>query len=228
MKPTVILVHGAWHNGAGFAQVQTELEALGFDSQTVELPSVGTADQTLGDMYGDAAVVRAAIDSVDGNCVVLGHSYGGLAITQGSAGAPNVRRLIYLTAFMLDAGETLYAACGSVDPEWWNVAADQTRLTANTPEHIFYNTCTPEVAAHASSQLRTQSLPAFNQPITEVAWKEIPSTYIICEQDKAIPVFAQEAMSGRATSVVRINTDHSPFLSAPADLARLIAQAIEA
>ena len=139
-----------------------------------------------------------------------------------------MRRLIYLTAFMLDAGETLYAACGSVDPEWWNVAADQTRLTANTPEHIFYNTCTPEVAAHASSQLRTQSLPAFNQPITEVAWKEIPSTYIICEQDKAIPVFAQEAMSGRATSVVRINTDHSPFLSAPADLARLIAQAIEA
>ena len=129
---------------------------------------------------------------------------------------------------MLDAGETLYAACGSVDPEWWNVAADQTRLTANTPEHIFYNTCTPEVAAHASSQLRTQSLPAFNQPITEVAWKEIPSTYIICEQDNAIPVFAQEAMSGRATSVVRINTDHSPFLSAPADLARLIAQAIEA
>jgi len=70
-------------------------------------------------------------------------------------------------------------------------------------------------------------LPAFNQPITEVAWKEIPSTYIICEEDQAIPVFAQEAMSARATSVVRINTDHSPFLCAPADLAKLISRAIE-
>ena len=228
MKSTVILVHGAWHNGAGFARLQAELKALGFDSQTVELPSVGTADQSLGDMYGDAAVVRAAVDSIDGDCVVLGHSYGGLAITQGTARSTNVKRLIYMTAFMLDEGETLYAACGSVDPEWWNVAADKTRLTANSPEHIFYNTCTPDVAAHASAQLRTQSLPAFNQPITEVAWKSIPSTYIICEQDNAIPVFAQEAMSGRATNVVRINTDHSPFLCAPAELAQMIVRAIEA
>jgi pimeloyl-ACP methyl ester carboxylesterase len=228
MKPTVLLVHGAWHNGAGFAALQTELAKHGFESQAVELSSVGTADQALGDMFQDAAIVRAAIASIGGPCVVLGHSYGGLAITQGVAGSTNVQRLIYMTAFMLDEGETLYAACGSVDPDWWNVAADKTRLTANTPEKIFYNTCPPEVAVAGVSQLRTQSLPAFNQPITEVAWKEIPSTYIICEQDNAIPVFAQEAMSGRATNVVRINTDHSPFLSSPAELADLIKTAIEA
>jgi len=227
MKPTLLLVHGAWHNGAGFAALQTELSTLGYSSRTVELASVGSADQQLGDMYGDAAIVRSAIDAIDGSVVVLGHSYGGLAITQGAAGSNKVERLIYLTAFMLDEGETLYAACGSVNPPWWNVAVDQTRLTANTPDQIFYNTCTPELAAHASAQLRTQSLPAFNQPITEVAWKEIPSTYIICEADQAIPVFAQEAMSARATSVVRINTDHSPFLCAPADLAQLISHAIE-
>jgi pimeloyl-ACP methyl ester carboxylesterase len=228
MKPTVLLVHGAWHNGAGFAALQTELAKHGFESQTVELSSVGTADQELGDMYQDSAIVRAAIASIGGPCVVLGHSYGGLAITQGAAGSTNVQRLIYMTAFMLDEGETLYAACGSVDPDWWNVASDKTRLTANTPEKIFYNTCPPEVAVAAASQLRTQSLPAFNQPLTEVAWKVIPSTYIICEQDNAIPAFAQEAMSGRATNVVRINTDHSPFLSSPTELAELIKTAIEA
>jgi pimeloyl-ACP methyl ester carboxylesterase len=226
MKPTVLLVHGAWHNGAGFATLQSELDALGYLSQTVELASVGSADQSLGDMYGDAAIVRAAVAKIEGGVVVLGHSYGGLAITQGSVGLNNVQRLIYLTAFMLDADETLYAACGSVNPPWWNVAEDQTRLTANTPEQIFYNTCSPEVANRASAQLRTQSLPAFNQAITEVAWKEFPSTYIICEQDQAIPVFAQEAMSARATNVVRIDTDHSPFLSAPTSLAQVIHEAI--
>ena len=80
MKPTVILVHGAWHNGKGFAQLQEELKALGIPSQTVDLTSVGTEDQTLGDMYSDAALLREVITGVEGDCVVLGHSYGGLVI----------------------------------------------------------------------------------------------------------------------------------------------------
>jgi len=226
MKPTLILVHGAWHNGAGFARLQSELEKIGVASKTVELLSVGSADTKLGDMYGDAEIVRSAIESVDGNCVVLGHSYGGLAITQASAGSKKVQRLIFLTAFMLDEGETLYAACGSVDPAWWNVAADKSRLTADTPENIFYNKCSPEITFEAVDALRTQSLPAFNQPITKVGWKEIPSTYIICEQDNAIPVFAQEAMSARASEQIRMNSDHSPFLSAPRELAEIIAKSI--
>jgi pimeloyl-ACP methyl ester carboxylesterase len=222
MKPTVLLVHGAWHNGKGFARLQAALAARGINSQTVELTSVGTADATLGDMYSDAAILKTAVSKIDGDCVVLGHSYGGVVITEGVSDATNVKKLIYLTAFMLDAGETLYAACGSVDPAWWQVASDQSRLTAGTPAEIFYNTCAPEIAAAAVKELRTQSLPAFNQPLTKVAWKEIPSAYIICEADNAIPLFAQEAMSGRANEVVRMKTDHSPFLSAPEELAGVI------
>ncbi len=222
MKPTLVLVHGAWHNAEGFTRLQRELEIMGIASTTVELGSVGSVNTELGDMYGDAEIVRAAIEGVAGDCVVLGHSYGGLAITQGSAGLKKVKRLIFLTAFMLDNGETLYTACGSVDPAWWNVASDKSRLTADTPENIFYNKCSPEIASEAASLLRTQSLPAFNQPITKVGWIEIASTYIICEQDHAIPVFAQEAMSTRASEVVRINSDHSPFLSSPKELAEVI------
>jgi len=223
MKPTLVLVHGAWHNGAGFVALQSELSALGINSTTVELPSVGTRDQELGDMYADAAVVRAAVDAIDGPVAVLGHSYGGVVITQALAGSAKVSKLIYMTAFMLDAGETLYAACGSVDPDWWQVAPDKSRLNAGTPEHVFYNKCAPEITATAVAALRDQSLVAFNQPLTEVAWKSIPSSYIICEQDNAIPLFAQEAMSGRATNTVRMDSDHSPFLSAPKELAGVIA-----
>ena len=104
MKSTVILVHGAWHNGAGFARLQAELKALGFDSQTVELPSVGTADQSLGDMYGDAAVVRAAVDSIDGDCVVLGHSYGGLSISPHSCLTPAKRFTLPAEAWIQSGG----------------------------------------------------------------------------------------------------------------------------
>ena len=222
MKPTVILVHGAWHSGKGFALLQSELQKIGINSKTVELSSVGSPDESLGDLYSDADLLSSVIESTPGDCVVLGHSYGGLVITEGALNIQKVKKMIFLTAFMLDAGETLYGACGSVDPVWWNVASDKSRLTPDAPENIFYNTCTPEVAADAANQLRTQSLPSFNQAITRVAWKTIPSAYIICESDNAIPLFAQEAMSTRATEVVRMKTDHSPFLSAPKELAGII------
>ncbi len=219
MKPTLALVHGAWHNAAGFDLLRTELEKRGISSVAISLKSAGDS----GDMYGDAEIVRNAVAAIDGDCYVLGHSYGGLAITQGLASSTNVKGLIYLTAFMLDEGETLYAACGSVDPAWWVRNPDDTLLTTSNPTDVFYNTCTAEVASKAASQLRTQSIISFTQAITQVAWKTIPSTYIICEQDQAIPLFAQEGMSQRASHSVRIDSDHSPFLSKPAELAELLA-----
>lgn len=223
MKPTLALVHGAWHNAAGFDLFRSELEKLGISTVAISLKSAGDG----GDMYGDAEIVRSAIAAIDGDCFVLGHSYGGLTITQGLTGLTNVKGLVYLTAFMLDEGESLYAACGSVDPDWWVRNSDNTLLTTNNPAAVFYNTCTPEIAQHAVSELRTQSIISFTQPITQVAWKSIPSTYIVCEQDQAIPLFAQEAMSQRATRVIRIDSDHSPFLSKPAELARMLAEIVK-
>ena len=222
MKPTVLLVHGAWHNGAGFARLQDELKSLGINSKTVELSSVAKSGEPIGDMYQDAEIVRNAVKNISGDCVVLGHSYGGLSITQGLVGLQNVKSLIFLTAFMLDEGETLYAACGSQDPDWWVRNSDNLRLTTKNPQSVFYNTCTKEIADEMASTLREQSLISFNQPITKVGWKEINSIYVICEQDQAIPLFAQEAMSQRAGKVVRMNTDHSPFLCQPKALAEII------
>ena len=95
-------------------------------------------------------------------------------------------------------------------------------MTTNNPQSVFYNTCAKEIADATAATLREQSLISFNQPITKVSWREIDSTYIICERDQAIPLFAQEAMSQRAGKVVRMNTDHSPFLCQPKKLAEVI------
>lgn len=222
---SLLLVHGAWHSGKGFASLITELEKLNIKAKAIELSSVAQKGEPIGDMYKDAEIVRREVSKLD-NCVVLGHSYGGLPITQGLVGLRNVQKLIYLTAFMLDEGETLYAACGSQDPAWWVRTPDNLRLTTENPGEIFYNTCDKATADSAIAMLREQSLEAFNQPITKLSWKEINSTYIICEKDNAIPVFAQEAMSQRANCVVRLNTDHSPFLSDPKGLAKTISEII--
>ena len=221
----VVLVHGAWHRGAGFSKLKIELDALGITSTLVELSSVAEAGKPIGDMYRDAGIVRSIVDKLGRDCVVLAHSYGGLPVTQGLVGASNVKGLIYLTAFVLDKGETLYQACGNTDPAWW-VRTSDNRLTTANPTEIFYNTCTKEIASNAATQLRTQSLEAFNQAITETAWREIDSTYIICERDNAIPVFAQEAMSQRCSRTLRMDTDHSPFLSAPKELAEMIKRSL--
>jgi len=224
MQPHLVLVHGAWHDGEGFAHLREELERLSITTSTVELASTSTLAESPGDLYGDAEIVREAVDEIGTDCFVLAHSYGGLPVTEGLVDAENVRGLIFLTAFVLDEGESLFAACGSQDPPWWQRSDDGVRVVPNDPESIFYNTCSDDVANAAVAALRTQSISSFTQPITKCSWKAIPSTYIVCLQDQAIPLPAQEAMAERTTVRREMDTDHSPFLSDPTPLARLISE----
>jgi hypothetical protein len=216
------LVHGAWHGGWAFDSLRNELASRGVTTSVVELASVGHDGELGGDLYGDAALVREAVDSLPDDCVVLAHSYGGVPVTQGLEGATNVKGLIFLTAFMLPVGVSLFDACGAVDPPWWVRNDANTYVVPVTPEDVFYNTTSPEDASRAVSRLGTQSLASFTQPVTSASWLHIPSTYIICERDHAIPLFAQEAMSANATRVARLESDHSPFLSDKAALADLV------
>jgi len=218
----VLFVHGAWHQGSGFDRVREVLAARGISSSTVELTSVARDGEPIGDLVSDAALLRDTVAALDGDCVVLAHSYGGVVATEALAGHARVSRIIYLTAFVLDEGESLFAACGSMDPPWWIRSADGERLTAGTPEDIFYNECSPDDAAMAVAALRTQSLASFMQPVTEVAWRRTPSTYVLCTNDHAIPLFAQEQMAARCSDVLSLDSDHSPFISHVEELAELV------
>ena len=227
MANHIVLVHGAWHNPQGFASLQSELELVGISSSTVALASAAAVDSPIGDMYDDAELVRNHVAALGQDCFVLAHSYGGLPVTQGLTGTQSVKGLVFLTAFVLDENETLFQACGAQDPPWWVRSADNERLTTSTPQYVFYNTCSEDVASEAVSNLRTQSVLSFNQPITQAAWKEIPSTYILCEHDNAIPLVAQEAMSARTNQTMTMGTDHSPFLSAPKNLALILSEVMK-
>jgi pimeloyl-ACP methyl ester carboxylesterase len=216
-----LLVHGAWHGGWAFDRLVRVLEDAGHTARTVDLPSSGST----ADLAADAEVVRAALAEQSGPTVVLGHSYGGIVISEGAAGAPNVVGLVYLCAFMLDVGESLLGAIQGQVPPWIVVDEAAGTSTVATPREIFYNDCSEEDAAAAAARLEPQSLATFASEQTAAAWHQIPSMYIVCERDNAIPVAAQDAMSGRAAVVERMDTSHSPFVSQPEATAALLERA---
>ena len=218
MTPTLVLVHGAWHGSWCWEPLA---DALGdVPVQTIDLLSAGNDPAALGDLHADAAALRSALSNIGGPTVVLGHSYGGAVITEAVTADSGVVHLIYLCAFLLDEGESLAGAVGGTPPPWWDVRGDH--VLVHTPAEVFYNDVSPELTARSVPRVSAHSLAAFEQPLTNAGWKAVPSTYVICEQDHAIPPFAQEAMAQRAGEVIRMNTGHSPFLSQPQALASLL------
>jgi pimeloyl-ACP methyl ester carboxylesterase len=189
--------------------------------RTVALPSSGPDPATLGDLYADADVVRAAVRQIDGPVVVCGHSYGGMVITQALTEEPNVVHLVYLCAFQLDVGDSL-AGVRPEPPPWWAVHEGQGYLDPRDPADRFYRDVAPEIAAASVARLTHQSLRSFRQPLTTAAWRHLPSTYVVCERDNAIPAEIQQVMAQRADRVVRLDTGHSPFAAAPARVAELL------
>jgi pimeloyl-ACP methyl ester carboxylesterase len=212
----VVLVHGAWHGAWCWAEVVDELDALGVSNEAVELPLTGLVD--------DAAVVREAIERAGPGVVVVGHSYGGIVISQAAAGVDGVGRLVYLAAFMTDEGEDELSimtahdspVLGAVVIVDGGAAIDPARAPA-----IFYGDSDAATVAKVVPRLRPMR--GGGRLEGAPAWKSIPSTYVVCTEDRALPVTAQRDMATRAEAVVEWPTDHSPFLTRPRELATLIA-----
>ncbi len=223
MTASLLLVHGAWHDSWVWHPLLDHLDGL--DVRTVELPSSGADPDSLGDLRADAEVVRTALAGVDGPVVVVGHSYGGVVVTEAATADTGAAHLVYLCAFQLDEGESLMALVGEEPPPWWEV--HDRHVAATTPEDVFYNGCPEDLTAAAVGRLGLQSLSSFRQPLTRAAWREVPSTYVVCEDDRAIPLPVQEQMSRRSGSVVRMAAGHSPFLSSPGELARALRRIAE-
>ena len=204
---TVMLVHGAWHRPACWAKLEPELHALGYDTRSPALPSCG--DHPTAGMHEDAAVLAEELASIEGPVVLLGHSYGGIPVTEAAAGAGNVVRLIYLAAYMPDKGQSMYTLHGLPDPD------DMSGLfpLIDDPRTSLYGDLTDAEAEQAMSELAQQTVRSFAEQVDAAAWRDIPSTYIVAEHDKAIPPALQEQMAAQATEIHRITSAHFPLLS---------------
>ncbi|WP_405590627.1 alpha/beta hydrolase [Streptomyces sp. NBC_01190] len=221
--PALLLVHGAWHDSSAWPLLASYLPDV--DVRTVRLPSTGEDPRLLGDLYADAAHIEAVLGTIGGPAVLLGHSYGGAPVSQTPA-VPGLVRVIYLAAMMQEVGDAVLTPTGGVHPWYWDVhETDGDRpghFGVRDPLEVLYNGVDPQLAKAAAGSLRSQSLASVTQPLTRALWHDVPSSYIVCEQDRAIPAEFQRSMAQHADRVRLIDSGHSPFLSHPEELARLI------
>ena len=223
--PVVILVHGAWHGAWAWDGIVARLSAEGIRSVALDLPSKGRDTSALGDLRDDAETVRAAIAAAGAPALVVGHSYGGLPVSEGAGDAAH---LIYLAAFMIEPGQSLLGLRGGVEPEWWITSEDGRTVFPDDPRHVFYADCEPAVAERAEAALVPHRKAVFSQELRSAAWRTVPSTYVVCERDNAVPPALQELMAGRAGTVSRIDSSHSPFLSRPDEVTAIIQETLAA
>jgi pimeloyl-ACP methyl ester carboxylesterase len=219
----VLLIHGGFHGSWVWEKVIDRVAAQGWHVQTVELPSVAAKGQPRYGMRDDAAAVRRRLEAIGDPVVVVAHSYGGLVATQAAAGLANVKHIIYLAAFQLDIGDSLLGVVNE-PPPWWNI--DGETITASRPLETFYADVPLDDATRAIDRLQPSSYSTVTERLSAAAWREIPSTYVICDEDKAIAPAAQEWLAKRALNIRRLPSSHSPMLSRPAEVAQIITDVV--
>lgn len=243
---TILFVPGAWHSPQAFAVVGKLLkDQAGYDIRYAVLPSVTYGGKATS-FDSDVASVRSQIQKAadEGQRIVLFcHSYGAMPSNEAIKGLDlasrkkqglpgGVAHIFFCCSFVIPEGTSLHSAGGGKVQPWYNVSDDETSIECNDPKHVFYNDMSENEAEAAISTLKPQSYGAFKSPCTYAAWKEVPSTYLYCFKDNAIPYAFQKTMveqwaKGYEFRTETLDSSHSPFLSMPEETAAAIRRAAE-
>jgi pimeloyl-ACP methyl ester carboxylesterase len=206
--------------------VRELLDAQGVQSVALDLPMT-TLDR-------DAAVLSSALAEIEGDGIVVSHSWGGSVATLGAIGAPNVRHLIYIAAVVTEAGRPTLSP-PSVPVKGRETLRSKVVIETDTTTVIdrevslaaFYHDVEPSLARQAAARLRPFQKTGYAVIETDAvaAWRTIPTTYVVCAQDRMIHPDSQREMAAAAgANVLEWPSSHSPFLSHPDLVADLVAQ----
>jgi pimeloyl-ACP methyl ester carboxylesterase len=222
-----VLVHGAFVTGSYWSDVAALLEKEGHRVDVVDqLPSAGTDTAALGDLQADTDHVRRTIESVGEPVVLVGHSYGGMVLTE-LANHPAVAHAVYLAAFWPTQGQSVMDLLGGGPPPDWLIVGDDGTLAfiddLEVRRQIECGDVDAERAADTLRNMVPQSISSFAAPSTAPDLRH-PTTYIICEHDQAVPPAAQEQWAAGADNVVRLPSWHQAMVSMPDRLATVLAQ----
>ena len=221
-RPTILLIHGGFVDGSGWEPVFTRLRKDGYSVSIVQNPTTSLAD--------DVAATRRAIDAASGPVILVGHSYGGVVITEAGTD-PHVAGLVYIAAFGPDKGESVGSLIKNpvpgapvppiLPPQDGFLFLDRAKFAASFAADV-----APSLAAFMADSQVPWGLEALNGAITEPAWKSKPSWYLVSTDDRMIPPDAQRGMSKRmGATVVEVKGSHAVYVSQPQPVANLIEQA---
>jgi pimeloyl-ACP methyl ester carboxylesterase len=223
-QKAIVLVHGGFVDGSGWEGVYQTLKKDGYDVSVVQNSTESLA--------GDVAATRAVIDSQTKPVILVGHSYGGVVVTE-AGNHPKVAGVVYIAAFAPDAGEsvgTLIAnpAPGApvppiLPPQNGFLLLDKAKFAASFAADV-----DPAKAAFMADSQIPWGLDALNGAVSVPAWKKKPTWYLVASDDRMIPPDAQRFMSKRAgATVVEVEGSHSVYVSKPGAVAELIEAAAE-
>jgi pimeloyl-ACP methyl ester carboxylesterase len=224
-KLNIVLVHGGFVDGSGWEGVHRILRNKGYNVSIVQNPTISLAD--------DVAVTKRVIAAQNGPVVLVGHSYGGVVVTE-AGNDPKVAGLVYIAAFAPDAGESIQTliqnpAPGApvppiLPPQDGFLLLDRSKFAASFAADV-----KPDLAAFMADSQVPWGVQAFAGAVSQPAWKSKPSWYLVSTEDKMIPPDAQRAMSKRAGSkVVETKGSHAVYVSRPDVVAALIEEAAAA
>ena len=218
----VVLVHGGFVDGSGWQGVYKALKKSGYAVTIVQNPTFSLAD--------DVAVTKRALANQNGPAILVGHSYGGVVITE-AGNDPKVAGLVYIAAFAPDKGESVSALIKDpppgapvppiLPPQDGYLFLDKAKFASSFAADV-----SPDLAGFMADSQVPWGVEALSGAISQPAWKTKPSWYLVSTDDKMIPPDAQRAMSKRAGStVVEVKGSHSVYVSQPQAVAALIEKA---
>ncbi|MDF7774068.1 alpha/beta hydrolase [Sphingomonas sp. AOB5] len=224
-RPTIVLVHGAFVDGSGWAGVYQILRKDGYPVIVVQNPTMSLED--------DVAATQRAIAAAPGDVVLVGHSYGGVVITEAGSN-PKVSALVYVAAFAPDQGESVSSIVASAPPgapALPIVASADGMLTLDKAKFpaLFAADLALETAQFMADSQQPWGARALEGKITTPAWKSKPSWFLIPRDDLIIPPTGQHSMAQRARATIReVPGSHAFFVSNPAAVAAIIEEAATA
>ena len=219
---SIVLVHGGFVDGSGWEDAYRILKKDGYRVSIVQNPTTTLAD--------DVAATKRVIAEQQGPVILVGHSYGGVVITE-AGNDPGVAGLVYIAAFAPDRGESVAALIKDappgapvppiLPPQEGFLALDKLKFAASFAADV-----APEKAEFMANSQVPWGVDALNGAVTEPAWKAKPSWYLVATDDHMIPPAAQRVMSKRAgSSVVEVKGSHAVYVSQPEAVAELIKKA---
>jgi pimeloyl-ACP methyl ester carboxylesterase len=220
----VVLVHGAWADGSSWGGVITELLAAGMKVTAAPLPLTSLAD--------DVAALERVLARIDGDVILVGHAYAGAVI--GESRSSKVRALVYVAALAPDEGETVADVFGrgEAHPKAPALAPDPDGFMW-LPQDAFVDAFAQNALRHAQDTLwavqRPISVACITAPVGRPRWRDVPTWYLVADEDRMILREKQEFMSARMkATVMSFPVDHIPSITAPQAVSKVIFEAAAA